>query len=64
MKTATKYFLVADLGYDGLMVTEYDNEKEALSEYAEKSKTTPKYCDGVALIKGIVIKSRELEFTK
>ena len=48
-----KYFLLTDMGYDGILVTTYDKLKDAVKEY-EENKISP-YYDGVALIEGIVI---------
>lgn len=66
-----KYYLITDLGgYDGLSVAEFDNEAEALQQYAEDEAKTDRsriklgaYYEGVALIKGSIIKSKDLDLT-
>ena len=56
------YYVITDLGYDGMMIEEIDDETKALERYLEMDKDVPKLNDGVALIKGELIKSNKLEF--
>jgi hypothetical protein len=62
-----KYYLITDLGYDGMSVSEIDNEEEAFKEYKDVAKVTGKKAqftiyEGIALIKGTLIKSKDIEF--
>jgi hypothetical protein len=49
-----KWFVVVDLGYDGLLIKAFTNKEEALESYKNNS--------GVVLIEGEVIQSENLEY--
>lgn len=57
-----KYYVIADLGYDGMMIEEFEKETGALERYSEMEKEIPILYEGVALIKGELIKANRLEF--
>jgi hypothetical protein len=56
------YYVITDLGYDGMIVNEFEEESEALERYSEMDKDVPVLHEGVALIKGELIKANRLEF--
>jgi len=65
-----KYYLITDLGYDGMSVMQFDNEAEAMQRYIEDEVRTKRnssefgiHYDGVALIKGEIIKSKDLDLS-
>jgi hypothetical protein len=59
------YFVLTDLGYDGIAVNVYKTKKEALKQYTQDVGQIDTgengYYDGVALIKGKVIQSEKLD---
>jgi hypothetical protein len=58
-----KYFVLVDLGYDGIYVNQYDEEKDAKNEYDKIEKEVGNgdtSYDGVALIKGEIIANNKL----
>ena len=57
-----KYYVLTDLGYDGMMIEEFEEEMKALERYSEMDKQVRESCEGVALIKGELIKANRLEF--
>ena len=57
-----KFFVLTDWGYDGMIVEEFEEETKALERYSEMDKQVRESCEGVALIKGELIKANRLEF--
>ncbi len=66
-----EYFIVKDLGFDGLAITKYSSKEEAEKHYAEEQlliqhwieKYGEKTADkGLALIEGNVLKSQDIKF--
>ena len=59
------YFLIMDLGYDGEMIIQFEKEESAQSKYTETEGAIKNgYVEGVALIKGELIKSHKLDIDK
>ena len=61
-----KYYLLTNLGYDGIMVEAFDDKNKAQLAYEASAKETnvepyPKNY-GVALIEGTLIASKDFEF--
>ena len=68
-----KYYLLSDLGYDGVIVEEIATKKEAEKKYTEVEKEMEEeklehgsYIGtfGVALVEGTVIKHKDFFFVK
>jgi hypothetical protein len=59
-----KYFVLIDMGYDGISVNQFDNESEARKEYEitlkEVKPSGNGFYEGVALIKGEIIANKNL----
>lgn len=60
------YYIVTDMGYDGFSVIGYDNKKEAMLKYKEiaiqcKRGSDTSLYEGVAILKGTLIESKDLE---
>ncbi len=61
------YFLLINYGYDGIGITKFTDEQEAKLEYARalaktNYKATDCHYDGVALLAGTVIASKDFPF--
>ena len=66
-----KYFLVRDLGYDGLYIREFSDAEEADTEYQNEltqiEEWIKKYGEknankGIALIEGNILRKQDIEF--
>lgn len=67
-----KYFLLTDLGYDGIMCEVFNDEAKALSEYKYTASNTVERTGknlyragnnfGVMLIKGEVVSSKDFDY--
>jgi len=58
-----KYYVITDLGYDGMMMEEFEEETKALERYLEMNKDVPTLYEGVGLLQGKFIKiNRLLDF--
>lgn len=63
-----KYFLVRDLGQENLLISEFDNITKALRQYnkykldVRSQNNKIAWYEGIALIKGKVIKIKNIEF--
>lgn len=65
-----KYFVLCDLGYDGLVITSFDTLHQAESYYKQEEEATRKWIKdygeetadkGIALIEGTILKSKDME---
>jgi len=67
-----KYFVIVDMGYDGLAINTFSNEEEAIKDYkrvlihvtydADGHKDKDSYYEGAAIIKGVVLKQTFMEY--